>query len=1420
MATEKSGNVMNFSAEQFQKLLFQQQAQMEAQMKMIENLTKCLSLQTTGAATRDTQASSVDLLTNAITEFHYDADSGSTFEAWFKRWEDMFQTDFSRQDDSWKVRLLLRKLGISEHSRFIDHILPKQPKDLTFDEAVSQLKEIFGESVSLFSIRYQCLKIVKQESDDFGALADMINRECERFKLRSLTDDQFKCLIFVSALQSPSDTEIRTRLLAKLEQDPDLTLKALVSECKRLLTLKHDTAMVERSGLASPDTVQLVKKTRTGNASRPFKRPTKKPPTACWSCGEWHFARFCPFKHHICRTCHKRGHKEECCSQVRSKKVQKSHRRVNSRRGGAESLSIVAAFQSECKPRRRFITVLINGIPTKLQFDTASDITIISRRTWNHLKRPKMVDSQKVAHNASGGVLRLVGELNCKIAFQGVEKSGTCYISDRPNLNLLGLDWIEKLNLLDVPLNQICNRVRASPDPSAKSVEDMTRTLKRKFASVFQDGLGHCTKFKATLNLRPGAKPVFKARRPVPYAAMSTVEQELDRLERAGVITAVNYSSWAAPIVAVKKANGKVRVCADFSTGLNAALDDHQYPLPVPEDIFAKLNGGKYFAKLDLSDAYLQVDVDEVSRELLTINTHRGLFQYNRLPFGVKTAPAIFQQLMDTMLAGVSGTAAYLDDIIVMGRTPEELFNRLDEVLCCIQSYGFRIREDKCTFFTPLIKYLGFILEKDGRRPDPENIEAIRKMPPPTDLQSLRSFCGLISHYSAFLPEMHRLRAPLNKLLSKGQPWNWTAECQNAFERVKSLLSSNLLLTHFDPSKEIVLTTDASSHGIGAVIAHTYTDGSQKAIAHAARTLTKAEKNYSQIEKEALAIVYAVKKFHKMLYGRRFKLLTDHKPLLAIFGSKKGIPAYTANRLQRWALTLMGYDFEIQYQSTVSIGQADALSRLIDTRQQEHEDTIIASVEIEPDVNFLVTDALHCLPVTAEAVRTETLRDPILKKVTQFHKTSWPRSCPSAELQQYFQRRHSLSIVNDCILFSERVVIPKTLQERLIRQFHAGHPGINRMKALARSYVYWPLMDKQLEEIARRCQKCADVLKAPPKAELCSWPIATKPWCRIHVDFAGPINGRSFLIIVDSYSKWPEVFLMDNTTTNATISKLRQAFSRFGCPETMVTDNGSQFTSAAFKEFCKQCAVQHVRSPPFHPQSNGQAERFVDTFKRALQKSKGEGRIEEVVDRFLFLYRSTPNPQAPDGVSPAQVMMNRKLRMPFDAIRPGSESSVGERNRRMEQEFNRRHGAKKRSFTLGQKVLVRDYRDGHAKWTPGRVISKRGNVMYDVKVGAQVWPRHANQLRPTLCQPEQERPTDLPFDLLVETFNLPKVTVDDCPRSSNESRTRTSEQGSRALLPRRWTDRQRTPSRRLQVDPRLSSYTSEHISGGEVSGRK
>ncbi|EPB66716.1 Low-density lipoprotein receptor domain class A [Ancylostoma ceylanicum] len=360
------------------------------------------------------------------------------------------------------------------------------------------------------------------------------------------------------------------------------------------------------------------------------------------------------------------------------------------------------------------------------------------------------------------------------------------------------------------------------------------------------------------------------------------------------------------------------------------------------------------------------------------------------------------------MVAGLRGVATYLDDILVCGRTEQEHTENLLALFERIAEYGFKVRIEKCSFAKPEIRYLGFIVDKNGRRPNPEKIEAIKSMVEPKNVGQLRAFLGMITYYATFMPTMKDLRGPLDALLKKDMKWEWTSKQQTAFEKLKKALSSELNLAHYDARQKIVVAADACDYGIGCVISHRYGVGSEKPIAHASRSLTAAEKNYSQIEKEALGIVFAVKKFHKYVFGRKFLLLTDHKPLLAIFGDKKGVPVYSANRLMRWATILLGYDFDIEYVNTTKFGQADGLSRMMQKHQVEDEDIVIASVE--NDVDSLLKECIRRLPVTVDDVESYTRTDPVLRKVISCVKSGkWPKA--NQKLAHFHNRPGTLSVV-------------------------------------------------------------------------------------------------------------------------------------------------------------------------------------------------------------------------------------------------------------------------------------------------------------------------------------------------------------------------------------------------------------------------
>ncbi|XP_062714152.1 uncharacterized protein K02A2.6-like [Aedes albopictus] len=1234
-------------------------------------------LQRLATPTPISQEKVLESLSTNINEFVYDPENGITFEKWFARYSDLFDNDARNLDDAAKVRLLLRKLDHASHSRYVNYILPRLPKDIDFDETVSTLKKIFGTPTSVFNKRFQCLQLVKNEADDIISYGGKVNRACEEFEFEKVNIDHFKCLVFVCGLKAPRYADIRARLLSRMEgetADAPVTLQTLIDEFQRLVNLKADTTLNEKPS-GSKQAVHAVSEKKEHQSQRPPKPKGKPlPSTPCWQCGQVHYVRDCPFSDHRCKTCDRVGHKEGYCGCIKKSPggdsspahptAKKPAKKKQKHYGGSSSqtrgVSVVNNIANRFR-KRRFVTTTINDVTTSLQLDSASDITVICEQTWHQLGKPETTPASIDAVNASGEPLGLIGEFQCDVTLNGTAKRGKCFVTSSPNLNVFGIDWIDMFDLWSLPFDLICNSIASTTKPA---FDDEVQKLRSDHPDVFDDSLGHCTNMK----------------RPVPFNTTPLVDAELNRLESMGIISPVDFSEWAAPIVAVRKPNGRVRICADYSTGLNDVLEANNYPLPTPEEIFAQLAGSRVFSIIDLSDAYLQVEVDDDSKKLLTINTHKGLFQFNRLAPGVKSAPGAFQRLVGGMTADIPGVRSFIDDAIVFGATWEEHAKSLNKLLTRLAQYGFHVKAEKCKFFQTELGYLGHIVDRHGIRPDTEKLQAIANIPAPTNVTELRSFLGAVNYYGRFVRNIHELRHPLDQLLKKDVKWQWNDRCQQSFEKFKAVLQSELLLTHYDPTLPIIVAADACNTGIGAVILHKFPDARMKAAQHASRSLTPAKQGYGQPEKEALALVYAVTKFHKYLLGRHFTLQTDHKPVLAIFGSKKGIPLHTANRLQRWALIMLNYDFDIQHISTNDFGCADMLSRLIDRTACPEEEYVVAAINLEEDMVSIVNDSLDKLPVSFTALQHATKENRVLQSVASFIEKGWPgdsKPVNDPDLLPYYNRRDSLSIVNGCVMLHDRVVVPDQFRKKILKQFHRGHPGVVRMKAIARSFVYWPGIDDEIEEFVRNCNPCCVAGKAPVKTTLESWPAPSKPWSRIHIDYAGPVDGVYFLVVVDPFSKWPEVFATRTTTANTTMRLLSESFATFGIPETIVSDNGPQFAGHEFRTFCQSLGIQHLRTAPYHPQSNGLAERFVDTVKRSLRKIRSGGEsLDSALQTFLQVYRTTPTSDL-DGKSPAEIMFGRPIRTISSLLLPQTEcySPSSSKPEKQNEKFNKKHGA-------------------------------------------------------------------------------------------------------------------------------------------------
>ena len=396
---------------------------------------------------------------------------------------------------------------------------------------------------------------------------------------------------------------------------------------------------------------------------------------------------------------------------------------------------------------------------------------------------------------------------------------------------------------------------------------------------------------------------------------------------------------------------------------------------------------------------------------------------------------------------------------------------------------------------------LALSLEAAEKNAATAKVEAVQQAPAPKNITELRSFLGLLNYYGKFMPNLSTLLHPLHQLLKGDHAWHWSQDCEQAFQEAKRKLSAAPILVHYDPKLPMRLAGDASNYGVGAVLSHILPDGTEHPVAFASRTLKPSERNYAQVEKEALSLIYGITKFHKYLYGRPFTLVTNHRPLTTILGPKNGVPSLAAARMQRWSLLLSAYSYNIEFRPTAAHANADGLSRL----------PLPGETRVDPpsEVSVFNVAQVQALPVTVAQLQQATRNDPILGKILRCIRRGWPEAVPD-HLKPYWSRRLELSIEDGCILWGIRVIPPKKLQPTIRDMLHEGHSGIVRMKKMARSYVWWPGIDKELEQLAHDCTPCQKVQKEPAVAPLHPWLWPSKPWARIHLDFAGPFWGVCF----------------------------------------------------------------------------------------------------------------------------------------------------------------------------------------------------------------------------------------------------------------------------------------------------------------------
>ena len=551
-------------------------------------------------------------------------------------------------------------------------------------------------------------------------------------------------------------------------------------------------------------------------------------------------------------------------------------------------------------------------------------------------------------------------------------------------------------------------------------------------------------------------------------------------------------------------------------------------------------------------------------------------------------------------------------------------------------------------------------------------------------------------------------------------------------------------LTFYDPSLPLKLDTDASSVGVGAVLSHIMKNGEERPVEFISRTLSSSERNYSQIDKEGLSIVWAMKRFRMYLFGREFQLVTDHKPLVHIFGDKP-MGDIAASRVARWALFMQQYDYKIEYRPTAQHSNCDMMSRFpVEGKHSEATDEVTAAFSV----------SLQDTGLDADLVARETKRVPILSKVLHYVMDGWPvKMDVEGDLKVLWNRHEELTVELGCITLGIRVVVPSKLRSDVLEMLHVTHAGMSGMKRLARSYVYWPRIETDIQELARTCESCGRHGPNLPKLTDHPWTRATGPWQKIHIDFCGEFQNNMWLCVIDSYSKWPEIVKMgDNITSKATIRALRNIFSRCGIPLVLVSDNGPSLTSREIEEFFKANKIKHIKTPTYSPKSNGMAEKLVGIFKSSMKKLHDNCKdVDKNLANFLLNYRNQPH--SVTGQPPSVLMYNRTLRYGLHLIRrirPDDKTKVQNLQPDKEQQILDSSIVRSREFRDKQLVWVRSAQGN--RWEKAVIHKKQGENVYDINLDGRIVSKHADKLKSRVIPVISLTKSKLPADLVPRKY--------------------------------------------------------------------